>query len=316
MKILVTGANGFVGRHLVDYLKEGHTIYASGRALTPPDNLDTLYLNMDITDPSSIKKALKYSTPDVVFHLAAQSTVRLAWEDPVSTVDVNITGTINLLKALRDMMLRTRLITIGSSEEYGLIGKLGEPLTEKHPCLPQNPYAISKFAMGQMVLQLSQKYEMEVIHVRPFNHFGPGQQMGYVVSDFASQIAEIEQKIKPPVLRVGNLNAKRDFTDVTDVVRAYALLMEKSPAAGIYNVCSGIARSAQDILEILINQAKVSIEVVQDASKLRPSEVPLFIGSNAKIYQATTWRPKLEFENSIIKTLNWWRDKVKINAGR
>lgn len=308
MKVMVTGAGGFVGRHLIDHLKEKHRVIGTGRSLTPPADLKVPYLSMDITDPASIKEALQQAAPDAVFHLAAQSMVGLAWTDPASTVYVNTIGTINLVNTIKDILPLSRLITVGSSEEYGLSGKLGEPLTEEHPCLPQNPYATSKLAMGQLVLQLAKKHNLKVLHLRPFNHFGPGQQLGYVVSDFASRVAEIEQKDRPPVLKVGNLKAQRDFTDVRDVVQAYALLLDKDPDSGIYNVCSGIACSAEKILKILLGYAAVPIKVEQDPHRLRPSEVPLFVGSNAKLYQATGWQPRHQFESSVLETLNWWRN--------
>jgi GDP-4-dehydro-6-deoxy-D-mannose reductase len=311
MKVMVTGAGGFVGRHLIDHLKAKHKVIATGRSLTSPAGLQAPYLNMDITDPASIKEALQQAAPEAVFHLAAQSKVELAWTDPASTVYVNIIGTINLVNAIKDILPLSRLMTVGSGEEYGLSGKLGEPLTEEHPCQPQNPYATSKLAMGQLALQLAQKHGLKLLHLRPFNHFGPGQQLGYVVSDFASQVAEIEQKNRPPVLKVGNLEAERDFTDVRDVVQAYALLLDKDPDPGIYNVCSGVACSAGKILKILLSYATVPITVEQDPDRLRPSEVPFIVGSNAKLYQATGWQPKQQFESSIRETLNWWRSKIK-----
>ncbi len=312
MRILVTGASGFVGGHLINHLKQNHKVFATGRSPESRAGLDVPYFDMDITDPDSIKRVLKESTPDAVFHLAAQSMVGLAWDEPANTFNINTIGTVNLINSLKGISPFSRIITVGSSEEYGLSGKTGKHLTEEHPCLPQNPYATSKLAMGQMALQLAKKYELEIIHIRPFNHFGPGQQIGYVVSDFASQVAEIEQNLRPPVLRVGDLTARRDFTDVRDVVEAYALLLEKSPASGVYNVCSGIARSAREILELLLSYATVPITVEQDQQKLRPSEVPLFVGSNAKLNQATGWEPRRQFADSILDTLNWWRHKVKV----
>lgn len=314
MKIMVTGAGGFVGRHLINYLRQKHMVIAAGRSTNPPADINAPYFRMDITDPLSIKSALKQSAPDAVFHLAAQSMVGLAWDDPASTIQVNTIGTINLVNALKDILPLCRIITVGSSEEYGLTGKLGKPLSEDHPCFPQNPYATSKLAMGQVALQLAKRHGLNVIHIRPFNHFGPGQQVGYVVSDFASQVAEIEQNLSPPVLRVGDLTAQRDFTDVRDVVQAYAHLLEKNAASGIYNVCSGIAHSAGEIVEILLSYAAVPIKVEQDPHRMRPSEVPLFVGSYAKLNQATSWQPGQQFENSILETLNWWRNKVKVVA--
>lgn len=315
MRILVTGAGGFVGRHLINHLKQKHVVLAAGRSSKSPADLNVPYLSMDITNPASIKEALKQSASDAIFHLAAQSMVKLAWDDPANTIYVNTIGTINLVNTIKDILPLCRLVTVGSSEEYGLTGKSGEPLTEEHPCLPQNPYATSKLAMGQAALQLAKKHELQVVHIRPFNHFGPGQQVGYVVSDFASQVAEIEQNLRPPVLRVGDLSAQRDFTDVRDVVQAYSLLLEKNPSTGIYNVCSGVARSAGEILEIMLNHATIPVTVEQDLHKLRPSEVPVFVGSYTKLNQATGWYPRQQFENSVLETLNWWRNKVKQQKG-
>lgn len=312
MRVLVTGASGFVGCHLINRLKQDYTVFATGRLPKPLVEMDVPYFSMDITDPESIIQVLKTTTPDVVFHLAAQSMVKVSWDKPAYTFQINTIGTINLINCLKEIYPLCRLITVGSSEEYGLTGKAGEPLTEEHPCLPQNPYAISKLAMSQMALQLAKKQELSIIHIRPFNHFGPGQQLGYVVSDFASQVAEIEQNLRPPVLRVGNLTAKRDFTDVRDVVEAYALLLKNDSAQGIYNVCSGIARTAGEILETMLNYATVPITIEQDQTKLRSSEVPLFVGSYAKLKQATGWQPRREFKDSILDTLNWWRTKVKL----
>jgi GDP-4-dehydro-6-deoxy-D-mannose reductase len=176
--------------------------------------------------------------------------------------------------------------------------------------LPQNPYSTSKLAMGQVALQLARRDNLKVIHVRPFNHFGPGQLEGYVVSDYAAQVARIEKGLIPPVIKVGDLSSSRDFTDVRDVVSAYALLLEKNLESGIYNVCSGIPREIKGILELLISYAKVKVAVEVDPERFRPSEVPIFVGSADKIKRATSWFVERSFEESILETLEWWRGMV------
>lgn len=311
MRVVVTGAEGFVGRYLADYLKEYHDVTATGIIESPPAWMNLPYIKMDITDITSIRAALIKAVPDAVIHLAAQSMVGLAWSDPANTVNTNTIGTINLVNVLIDLLPNACLLAIGSSEEYGLSGKKGESLTEESPCEPQNPYATSKLAMGQIALQMAKRHNLKILHLRPFNHFGPGQQRGFVVSDFASQVAEIEQNKREPVIKVGNLKASRDFTDVRDVIRAYALLLDKAPDTGIYNICSGIACSAEKILDTLLTFATVPIKVEQDPAKIRPSEVPLFVGSNTKLINATGWYPKHDFNSSLLDTLNWWREKIK-----
>ncbi|MEG6522875.1 GDP-mannose 4,6-dehydratase [Desulfotomaculum sp. 1211_IL3151] len=311
MRILVTGAGGFVGIHLLRLLQGKHNLFAATRHIRTQAQANVQWLSLDITNKESISKTLEKTKPEAVIHLAAQSMVKLAWKDPAKTLDINTMGTIHLLEAMKNITPEALLITVGSSEEYGLTGKQGVPLIEEQPCLPQNPYATSKLAMGQLALQLGGRFGLKVIHMRPFNHFGPGQQIGFVVSDFASQIAAIENNLRKPFIKVGDLTAYRDFTDVRDVVKAYSFIIEQQPEPGIYNVCSGVAYSAGDILDSLLRQASVPITVEVDPKRMRPSEVPLFIGSNHKIHKATGWKPTKDFEQSILDTLNWWRSKVK-----
>jgi len=311
MRVMITGAGGFVGKHLIENLKGNHEVIATDRLSSPPIGLRVPYLSMDITDNKNVREVLQKVIPDAIIHLAAQSMVASAWADPASTIYINTIGTINLINMIKDYLPNTILLTIGSGEEYGLSANLGVPLTEEHPCFPQNPYATSKLAMGQLALQLAKKHNLKILHLRPFNHFGPEQQLGYVVSDFASQVAEIEQGRRPALLKVGNLHAQRDFTDVRDVVQAYTSLLEKGPDSGIYNVCSGFAYSAKQILNIILSFASVKIEVEQDPDKLRPSDVPLFLGSSEKLFLTTGWQPKHQFENSVLETLNWWRIRTK-----
>jgi GDP-4-dehydro-6-deoxy-D-mannose reductase len=310
MRVWVTGAGGFVGRHLVRELaRRGHEVIALMRSARPLDGAAE-WVELDLMSQDRLPSLLERLRPEGVIHLAAQSHVRTSWEQPAETFGVNTIGTIHLLTALRTAVPSAKLLTVGSSEEYGLAGKSGEPLTEEHPCLPQNPYATSKLAMGQIALQLARQEGLDVVHVRSFNHFGPGQREGFVVSDFCSQIARIERGLQPPVLRVGDLSAKRDFTAVSDVVEAYALLLERDVEPGVYNVCSERPRSIQSVLDRLLTLAKVPIRVETDPARLRPSEVPLFVGSAEKIRRATGWRARTPWEDSLRETLEWWRCQV------
>jgi len=247
--------------------------------------------------------------PEGIIHLAAQSMVNVSWQNPKETVLVNTIGTTNIVTAVAQFSRQTKIVSIGSSEEYGFTGKLGRPLVECDSCLPQNPYAISKFTAGLMAIQLAVKDNIKLVHARPFNHFGPYQPKGFVVSDFASQIAKIEKGLVEPVITVGDLNAQRDFTDVRDVVEAYVLLIEQKIENGIYNICSGEPHSAGEILDILLHYTRAKIEVQPDKIKFRPSEVPLFIGSADKLTKAIGWRPVRNFQSSLIETLDWWRNK-------
>ncbi len=264
----------------------------------------------DILDRKRLQVVMQDIQPEGIFHLAAQSKVKAAWEDPAETVMINTVGNINLVRAATMVLPEVKVLTIGSSEEYGLAAKQGEALKEDAFCLPQNPYSSSKLAMGQIVLQLARRDSLNVIHVRPFNHFEPGQQNGYVMSDFTSQVARIEKGLIEPVIRVGDLSTKRDFTAVGDVVRAYAMLLEGNSDSGVYNICSGIPREIRSILDFMISKAKVEVQVEVDAERFRPSEVPVFIGSADKIMNITGWQPEINFEEAIIETMDWWREQV------
>ena len=244
MKILITGAGGFVGKHLIERLQKNHHDLAAlglGCDTEAFAQKNIPLYAADILDEEAVQRCMDREKPDAVIHLAAISNVPLSWEKTGLTAEVNVKGTINVFLAFAHANPKGTFVNIGSSDEYGLTAKKGVPLTEDMPCQPQNPYAISKLCAEQMVLQLGEKYGVKVISTRSFNHFGPGQAKGFVVSDFASQIAEIERGEREPVMKVGDLSAWRDFSYVGDVVDAYARLLEKDAPAGVYNVCSGQA---------------------------------------------------------------------------
>ncbi len=307
MRVFVTGADGFVGVHLIrNLLDHGHNVIAGVLSSSANFIMPVPTVRFNLLDCDRLDRVIEEVKPEGIIHLAAQSMVKLAWDNPAQTIAVNIIGTINLVNAVAKHARNAKIINVGSSEEYGLSGKLGKPLTEEDYCLPQNPYATSKLAAGQIVLQLANKEKLRIIHVRPFNHFGPQQREGFVVSDFASQIAKIEKGLCPPIMYVGDLSAKRDFTDVRDIVEAYTLLLEKDVDVGIYNICSGIPHTAREILNIMLRECRSNIDIRINRDKMQPSSVPIFIGSAAKLHRATGWAPKGIFDNSIKSTLSWW----------
>lgn len=310
MRVLVTGADGFVGGHLIAELRRrSHEIVAALQRPNPGFDVPIEIRYFELTDPQSVEALIQTVRPDGIIHLAAQSSVPQSWQNPAQTFLVNTIGTVNLIDAIRKHVPEAMVVIVGSGEEYGLTGRTGRALTEEDPCLPQNPYATSKLAAGQAALQLAKKHNLHIVHVRPFNHFGPGQLQGFVISDFASQIARIENGAMPGRMKVGDLSPKRDFLDVRDVVVAYAELLEHRVNCRILNICSGMPRSIREILDILVSQATVPIQIDVDADRLRPSEVPVYIGSAEKIGQEVGWRPMRAFQESLAETLQWWRRK-------
>lgn len=311
MKVVVTGAGGFVGEYLTKLLLvHKHQVVAIGignGAFLQELKVPTYEVN--ILDYDALARRMQEEQPDAVIHLAAISNVPLSWDKPGLTIDVNVKGTVNVLEALHKANPKAKFLNVGSSDEYGLAAKSGCPLTEEVLCQPQNPYSISKYCAEQMVLQLGKKYDLPVVHVRPFNHFGPGQARGFVTTDFASQIASIEKGEQDTVIRVGDLSAYRDFSFVADVVAAYVALLEQAVEPGVYNICSGQARKIEDILKTLVSLSTREINIEVDSAKLRPSEVPFFVGNCNKLKKATSWQPKYGFKQGMQEVLEYWRRK-------
>ena len=308
MRILITGAAGFVGGHLIKVLAErGHCLSAIDLGTSPLfEKYGVAAHQADLLDKASMLEVLAEEKPDVVVHLAAIANVPFAWANPAKTMAVNVGGTATLLEAMAEALPGSKLLTIGSSDAYGLTAKCGKPLTEDMPCQPQNPYSISKLCAEQLAIQLAGKYGLTVIAARSFNHFGPGQKPGFVVSDFASQVAAIEKGEQEPVLSVGDLSAARDFTYIDDIISAYVALTEMEIHTGIYNICSGKPRQIEQVLQGLLTLSTKDIEVRKDPARLRPSEVPFFVGDGTKLQEATGWKPKTDFQDGLEKTLTYW----------
>jgi len=315
MKALITGISGFVGSHLAEYLLEKQfEVFGTIRWRSRLDNIQGILdriklIETDIRDAHSVDRVISESKPDYIFHLAAQSFVPTSWHSPQETINTNVSGTINVLEAVRHHKIDPVIHIAGSSEEYGLVYENEIPITEKNPLRPMSPYGVSKVAEDMLGFQYNKTYGMKIVITRAFNHTGPRRGDVFVTSTFAKQIAEIE-KGKASVIKVGNLEAKRDFTDVRDIVRAYLLAVEKGTPGEVYNICSGMPRKIKDVLDLLISFSDKKIAVVVDPSRLRPSDVPILKGDCSKFMAKTGWKPEIKFEKTMKDLLNYWRERV------
>lgn len=318
MKILITGVTGFVGSHLAEYclsLDQQVEVIGTCRWRSRRENIEHLEdaINLyecDLRDASSVKTLLADIQPERIFHLAAQSYVPSSWNSPGETITTNVIGQLNIFEAMRETNSTASIQIAGSSEEYGLVHPEEAPITEENPLRPLSPYAVSKVAQDMLAYQYFQSYGLRVVRTRAFNHTGPRRGDVFVTSNFAKQIAEIEAGQRPPVIHVGDLNPKRDFTDVRDIVRAYWLSLEHCSLGEVYNVASGKAYRIKEVLEILLDNSGQDIEVVEDPERLRPSDVPLLLGDNSRFCKATGWSPEIPFEQTAKDLLDYWRERT------
>lgn len=312
MKTLVIGAGGFVGGYLISELCSRNWEVCATKL--PHEKINIYGKNavsystadLDILDEAAIARLLGEFQPDCIFHLAAQSSVALSWKKPALTVDINIKGCINLLEAVRNMTSSPRILFIGSSEEYGYAANRPEPVDETVRPDPANIYAITKLAQNMIGELYCKAYGLDIISVRAFNHIGPGQLPQFVVADFCKQAAEIKAGKREPVIHVGNLSAKRDFTDVRDIVRAYAELAVNGRSGETYNVGSGHAVSIQSILDKIIELSGTEIKVEVDKERFRPVDVPFVEADVSKLKNDTGWERKLTLEESLEDILQFF----------
>lgn len=306
MRILVTGAGGFVGSHLVGNLAgAGHEVVAASRqAFELPAAAATLVF--DLVDPAAVRSAVAEVAPEAVVHLAAQASVRRSWEDPAETYASNVTGAGNLLEALRRRPA-TRALLVGSAQVYG-DARPGARLTEDDPLQPRSPYAVSKAAQELVGGMYHREVGIPVVLARAFNHTGPGQTEEYAVGSFASQVAAIEAGERPPRLEVGRLDSVRDFLDVRDVAEAYRLLLLNGEPGGVYNVCSGTGVRIGDLLDGLLSAAglRSQVQIVETAPP-RAGDPGALVGDNARIRAAVAWEPAIPIARSLADTLDWYR---------
>ena len=312
-KALVIGAGGFVGRYLVQHLHNdcGYEVVATRLSSQNVEIPGAQIKELDIMNKEEIVTLLFEVRPDYIFHLAAQSSVSVAWNNPQLTIDINIKGSVNLMDAVRELFYKPRVLLIGSGEEYGHIGPGDTPIKEATRLSPGNIYAATKACQNMIGSIYSRAYDMELIMVRAFNHIGPRQSPIFVVSDFCKQVAEIEAGMREPVMYVGNLSAKRDFTDVRDVVRAYGLLASHGVKGETYNVGRGHAYEIREILDMILSYSSCEIKVETDPAKIRPVDVPIIEPDISKLQQATGWDPMYSIEDTIKEVLDYWRCKLK-----
>ncbi len=306
-RVLVTGSSGFVGLHLCAHLESrGYEVFGCDQTAAEGQTRRRV---CDITDTESVEDCVRWAAPvDFVLHLAAITFVPEAARNPTQVADVNMLGTIRLIDALRSQAPKARLVFVGSSEVYGPPRET--PVTEGHRFDPQNPYAMSKAAADHYCRFRSQNDGMDIVRMRPFNHSGPGQSDRFVLSSFARQIAEIEAGKRGPSIKVGNLEAARDFMHVDDVVRAYVSALQDGRRGEAYNICSGESHRIGDALESLVAMADAEISIETDSGRFRPDDVPEIRGSHEKFTRDTGWRPEKSFESLLGDLLGYWRGAV------
>jgi GDP-4-dehydro-6-deoxy-D-mannose reductase len=317
MRALITGVTGFTGSHLAEYLiREGHeaigTVRGRNRQTEFIEDIkhNIALLECDLTDTNSVSQTLDEASPDVIFHLAAQSFVPTSWRAPQETINTNVIGTLNILESIRRSKSNPVIQIAGSSEEYGLVLPEETPIKETNQLRPLSPYAVSKVAQDLLGYQYHKSYGMNVVRTRAFNIVGPRSAGKIVTAAFAKQITEIEKGLKEPVINVGNLDSFRDFTDVRDIVRAYVLAIEKCDYGEAYNICSGKTWKIRDVLDMLISMSTRTIEIREDPVRMRPSDVQILLGDCTKFMNKTGWKPQIPFEQTLQDVMNYWKQKV------
>ncbi|MHB1005790.1 MAG: GDP-mannose 4,6-dehydratase [Chloroflexota bacterium] len=310
MRALITGSGGFAGAHLAAHLRAqlGLEVFGVVR-FEQPGLADGTYV-LDLADADGVTSLLKEVRPDLVFHLAAQAAVHLSWSQPRETLVNNLVSQLSLLEGILAAGLRPRVLVVGSADEYGIVLPGELPIDELNPLRPNSPYAVSKVAQDMLGFQYFLSHKMHVVRVRPFNHIGPGQSDAFATASFAKQIAEIEAGLREPVLLVGNLHPKRDFTDVRDIVRGYALLLERGMPGEVYNLGSGRSVEMGEVLAQLIGLARATVEVREDPARMRPSDNPELICNAGKAKAATGWEASIPLEQTFRDLLNYWRERI------
>lgn len=316
MKVLITGVDGFVGGHLARYLLTQDKVEVSGTTFGPverhPDlgELGVVLYQVDLTDELEVEALVTECQPQQIYHLAAKSVVPASYDNPWDTLNNNIHAQLNVLHSVARRQIDARVLVVGSAEEYGRVLPDELPINEQQPLRPISPYSVSKVTQDMLGLQYFLSNNVAAIRVRPFNHTGPGQTAQFVVPAFASQIAAVENGSQPPVIRVGNLEARRDITDVRDVVRAYALLLSHGEPGSVYNVGRGIAYSIRELLDLLLGMSRRTIEVQADPTRTRPIESPVLVCDPTKLRAAAGWRPTYAIEQTLGDVLEDWRARL------
>lgn len=317
-KVLITGISGFAGSYLAEYLvsKREFDIYGTYLFEESKENVNKVkdhigLIKADLSKEDQVFDIIKKVRPFLIFHLAALTSPADSFKNPKETVINNIALQINLLEAVRENKLfDTRILIVSSADIYGLVSEKDLPIDEETKLMPTSPYSVSKIAQDFLGLTYFLSYGLKTIRVRPFNHTGPRQSPHFVVASFAKQIAEIEKGKKKPILSVGNIEAKRDFTNVKDMIRAYSLAIEKGKIGEVYNIGSGISYKISDILNTLVSMSKVKIKIEKDGALIRPSDNPDLICDPRKFVSLTNWKPEISIETTLKDTLDYWRNLI------
>jgi GDP-4-dehydro-6-deoxy-D-mannose reductase len=319
MRALITGITGFAGSHLAEYLLAEQPqveVFGTRRWRSRMENIQHLedkvtLIETDLSDPTSALRTLERVRPDYIFHLAAQSFVPTSWVAPSETFNINLVGQINIFEAIRTLKLDPVVQIACSSEEYGLVLPDEVPIKETNPLRPLSPYAVSKVAQDYLGYQYFMSYGIKAIRTRGFNHTGPRRGDVFVTSNFARQVARIEAGLHAPVIRVGNLDSVRDFTDVRDMVRAYWLAVIKGKPGEVYNIATGEGITIRGMLDKLLAMSKIEVKVEIDPDRLRPSDVEVLLGDSSKFRADTGWEPRIPFDTTLRDLLDYWRARVK-----
>jgi GDP-4-dehydro-6-deoxy-D-mannose reductase len=317
MRVFITGITGPVGSSLADYLLTLPEIelHAFKRWRSDPRPIEHLAGRVqihegDIEDPFSIARAVERARPERIYHLAAQSYPSESWDAPIATMRANVEGTINLLEAARRHCPEARIHIAGTSAQYGWIRPDEVPIPETRAMRPLSPYGVSKVAAELSGLQYFENYGLQVIVTRSFNHVGPRQGDRCSIQTFCRQMVQIEQERQEPVIRVGNLETRRDFTHTSDVARALWLLLDKGTPGEVYNLCSGTAIRIGEILDLVVAQGRVPADVQVDPSRLRPADEPILMGDNSKLRAVTGWAPQIGMSQIVGELLEYWRGRL------
>jgi GDP-4-dehydro-6-deoxy-D-mannose reductase len=316
-RVLITGITGPVGSFLADYLLTlpDVEVHAFKRWRSDTRPIAHLYGRVtfhegDVEDPFSVAGAVRAAAPDRVYHLAAQSYPSESWGAPIATLRTNVEGTVNVLEAVRAHAPGARVHIAGSSAEYGWVEPREVPIPEARALRPASPYGVSKVGQELLGLQYHDSYGMHIVVTRSFNHVGPRQGDRCSIQTFCQQMAQIEAGRQEPALMVGNIDARRDFTHVTDVARALWLLLDRGAPGQVYNLCSGSATRIGDIVELVRARGRVPVEVQVDPARLRPSDEPLLMGDNSRLRAATGWAPEIGMERIVDELLAYWREHL------
>lgn len=318
MRALITGITGFAGAYLAEHLLTrggdvevfGLVRWRSSTAELQPLQPLLRLVEGDLQDASSLLRALQAARPEVIYHLAASSSVAGSWATPAEILQTNAVGTLHLLEAVRQLDLDATVVLACSAEPYGVVGEGELPIDEERPLRPVSPYGVSKATVDLLGYQYFHTFRMRTVRLRLFNHCGPRQPERFVVSSLARQIVEVERELRPPRLLVGNLEARRDFIDVRDAARAYRLAGERGEAGAVYNVCTGHGRSIRAVLDELLSLTAAVVDVECDPARLRPAEIPALVGDPTRFSEHVGWRPTIPFRQTLLDTLEYWRRRL------